>query len=64
MYHASGLDRAGAIVLSPQDVAFNVSAPPADGPLARNWIGPVGAYGADLLFQISVSRRFCSPRPF
>jgi DNA segregation ATPase FtsK/SpoIIIE, S-DNA-T family len=36
----------------PEDVAFNVSAPPADGPLARNWIGPVGAYGADLVFQV------------
>jgi S-DNA-T family DNA segregation ATPase FtsK/SpoIIIE len=35
----------------PEDVSLNVSAPPADGPLARNWIGPVGAYGADLLFQ-------------
>ncbi len=36
----------------PEDVSFNVSAPPADGPLARNWIGPVGAYGADLVFQL------------
>jgi DNA segregation ATPase FtsK/SpoIIIE, S-DNA-T family len=39
------------ISYSPHDVAFNVSAPSSDGPLARNWIGPVGAYGADLLFQ-------------
>jgi DNA segregation ATPase FtsK/SpoIIIE, S-DNA-T family len=39
------------ISYSPRDVAFNVSAPATDGPLARNWIGPVGAYGADLLFQ-------------
>jgi len=36
---------------SPQDAAFNVAAaPPAAGP-AHNWIGPVGAYIADLFFQ-------------
>jgi DNA segregation ATPase FtsK/SpoIIIE, S-DNA-T family len=45
----------------PEDVAFNVSAPPADGPLARNWIGPVGAYGADLLFQIFGFAAFLLP---
>ena len=36
---------------SPHDASFNVSAaPPGTGP-ARNWIGPVGAHMADLLFQ-------------
>ena len=35
----------------PHDVALNVAAPTAEGGLAKNWIGPVGAYGADLLFQ-------------
>ena len=36
---------------SPHDASFNVSAPaPGAGP-ARNWIGPVGAHMADLLFQ-------------
>ncbi|HKW89561.1 MAG TPA: DNA translocase FtsK [Candidatus Acidoferrales bacterium] len=36
---------------SPQDASFNVAAaPPAGGP-AHNWIGPVGAYTADLVFQ-------------
>ena len=36
---------------SPQDASFNVSAPsPLAGP-AHNWIGPVGAYIADLFFQ-------------
>jgi S-DNA-T family DNA segregation ATPase FtsK/SpoIIIE len=36
---------------SPQDASLNVAArPPADHP-ALNWIGPVGAYAADLLFQ-------------
>ena len=45
----------------PEDVALNVSAPPADGPLARNWIGPVGAYGADLLFQVLGFAAFLLP---
>jgi len=45
----------------PEDVALNVSAPPADGPLARNWIGPVGAYGADLLFQVLGFAAFLVP---
>jgi len=49
------------ISYSPHDVALNVSAPPADGPLARNWIGPVGAYGADLLFQVLGFAAFLLP---
>ncbi len=49
------------ISYSPHDVAFNVSAPPADGPLAHNWIGPVGAYGADLLFQVFGFAAFLLP---
>ncbi|MBZ5698974.1 MAG: DNA translocase FtsK [Acidobacteriia bacterium] len=36
---------------SPHDPSFNVSAESPDLHAARNWIGPVGAYGADLLFQ-------------
>ena len=40
---------------SPVDVSLNVSGPPtsagAAAQPARNWIGPVGAPGADLLFQ-------------
>ncbi len=36
---------------SPHDASFNVSAQPSDARAANNWIGPVGAYGADLLFQ-------------
>jgi DNA segregation ATPase FtsK/SpoIIIE, S-DNA-T family len=39
------------ISYSPHDPSFNVSAESADLHAARNWIGPVGAYGADLLFQ-------------
>ena len=39
------------ISYSPHDPSFNVSADAPDLHSARNWIGPVGAYGADLLFQ-------------
>ncbi len=39
------------ISYSPHDPSFNVSADVPDVHSARNWIGPVGAYGADLLFQ-------------
>ena len=49
------------LTYQPQDVALNVSAPPSDGPLARNWIGPVGAYGADLLFQVFGFAAFLLP---
>ncbi|MFI5092445.1 MAG: DNA translocase FtsK [Candidatus Acidiferrum sp.] len=46
---------------SPKDAAFNVSASPPDGSPARNWIGPAGAYGADLLFQIFGFAAFLLP---
>jgi S-DNA-T family DNA segregation ATPase FtsK/SpoIIIE len=36
---------------SPHDPSFNVSAESPSLHAARNWIGPVGAYCADLLFQ-------------
>ena len=49
------------LTYQPQDVAINVSAPPSDGPLARNWIGPVGAYAADLLFQVFGFAAFLLP---
>ncbi len=39
------------ISYSPHDPSFNVSAESSSLHSARNWIGPVGAYGADLLFQ-------------
>jgi DNA segregation ATPase FtsK/SpoIIIE, S-DNA-T family len=39
------------ISYSPHDPSFNVSAESSDIHAARNWIGPVGAYAADLLFQ-------------
>jgi S-DNA-T family DNA segregation ATPase FtsK/SpoIIIE len=46
---------------SPKDAAFNVSAASPDGSPARNWIGPAGAYGADLLFQIFGFAAFLLP---
>jgi S-DNA-T family DNA segregation ATPase FtsK/SpoIIIE len=46
---------------NPHDAAFNVSAPSPGGSPARNWIGPVGAYGADLLFQIFGFAAFLLP---
>src|SRR5438477_418506 len=46
---------------SPKDASFNVSAAAFDGSPARNWIGPAGAYGADLLFQIFGFAAFLLP---
>src|ERR1700680_4339846 len=37
------------ISYSPHDPSFNVSAESPGLHSARNWIGPTGAYGADLL---------------
>jgi S-DNA-T family DNA segregation ATPase FtsK/SpoIIIE len=49
------------ISYSPHDAAFNVAAPPTDGSPARNWIGPVGAYSSDALFQIFGFAAFMLP---
>jgi len=46
---------------SPKDAAFNVSAAAPDGSPARNWVGPAGAYGADILFQIFGFAAFLLP---
>ena len=46
---------------NPRDAAFNVSASNADGVPAHNWIGPVGAYQADLLFQLFGFAAFLLP---
>jgi S-DNA-T family DNA segregation ATPase FtsK/SpoIIIE len=48
-----------AISYSPKDASWNVSAP--DGSPTRNWIGPVGAYGADALFQLFGYAAFLLP---
>ncbi len=44
---------------SPKDGAFNVSAP--ENAATQNWIGPVGAYCADSLFQIFGFAAFLLP---
>jgi S-DNA-T family DNA segregation ATPase FtsK/SpoIIIE len=49
------------ISYSPRDGAFNVSAGGPEGSSARNWIGPAGAYGADLLFQVLGFAAFLLP---
>jgi S-DNA-T family DNA segregation ATPase FtsK/SpoIIIE len=49
------------ISYSPHDISINVSAPPNDGPMTRNWIGPVGAYCADLIFQVFGFAAFLLP---
>ena len=43
------------------DASFNVSAHPPDGAVTNNWMGPVGAYGSDLLFQIFGFAAFLLP---
>ena len=48
------------ITYQPSDISFNVSGP-ASGAVARNWIGPVGAYSADFLFQIFGFAAFLLP---
>ncbi len=45
---------------SPQDASLNVAAPAGASP-ARNWIGPVGAHTADLLFQVFGYASFLLP---
>jgi S-DNA-T family DNA segregation ATPase FtsK/SpoIIIE len=44
---------------SPKDAAFNVSAP--ENAATQNWIGPVGAYGSDGLFQVFGFAAFLLP---
>jgi S-DNA-T family DNA segregation ATPase FtsK/SpoIIIE len=55
------------ISYTPHDASFNVAAPTPAGPdahPANNWIGPVGAYGADLLFQMLGYAAFLLPLGF
>ena len=49
------------ISYSPRDAAFNVSATGGEGHITRNWMGPVGAYSSDLLFQIFGFAAFLIP---
>jgi DNA segregation ATPase FtsK/SpoIIIE, S-DNA-T family len=46
---------------SPLDPSFNVSAGPIGSTPVRNWIGPVGAHLADLVFQFSGYAAFLFP---
>ena len=45
----------------PSDVSFNVSASTSGDHPTQNWIGPVGAHGADLLFQVFGFAAFLLP---
>jgi S-DNA-T family DNA segregation ATPase FtsK/SpoIIIE len=49
------------LTYNPRDVAFNVSAAADEQNPTRNWIGPVGAYTADLLFQVFGFAAFLLP---
>ena len=61
MYFAGGFGCPGADSYSPRDASFNVSAQPADSGVTNNWMGPVGAYTSDLLFQIFGFSAFLLP---
>ena len=49
------------LTYNPRDVAFNVSAAAGEQNPTRNWIGPAGAYSADLLFQVFGFAAFLLP---
>ena len=49
------------LTYNPRDVAFNVSAAAGEQSPARNWIGPAGAYSADVLFQVFGFAAFLLP---
>ncbi len=49
------------ISFSPRDAAWNVSAGGPDAGITRNWIGPAGSYGSDLLFQVFGFAAFLLP---
>ena len=46
---------------SPHDSSFNVASQAPESHPALNWIGPAGAYGADLLFQVFGYAAFLLP---
>jgi S-DNA-T family DNA segregation ATPase FtsK/SpoIIIE len=46
---------------NPHDASLNVAGPPPGVSPARNWIGPVGAHGADLIFQLLGYSAFLLP---
>jgi S-DNA-T family DNA segregation ATPase FtsK/SpoIIIE len=46
---------------SPRDASWNVSAPAAENGDTANWIGPIGAYGADAMFALLGFAAFLVP---
>jgi len=46
---------------NPRDAAFNVSTAGLEAHPANNWIGPVGAYSADIFFQVFGFAAFLLP---
>ena len=46
---------------SPHDSSFNVASQTPESHPARNWIGPAGAYGADILSRCSATPLSCCP---
>jgi DNA segregation ATPase FtsK/SpoIIIE, S-DNA-T family len=58
---AAALVGLALISYSPRDAAFNVSATGGAEHITRNWMGPVGAYSSDLLFQIFGFAAFLIP---
>jgi len=46
---------------SPRDASWNVSAPAAENGDTANWIGPVGAHGADAMFELLGFAAFLIP---
>ena len=49
------------LTYNPRDAAFNVSAAGGEDHLTHNWMGPVGAYSADLMFQLFGFAAFLLP---
>jgi S-DNA-T family DNA segregation ATPase FtsK/SpoIIIE len=58
---AAVLMAAALLSYNPKDSSFNVSAAAAEGSPTHNWIGPVGAYSADLIFQVFGFAAFLLP---
>ncbi|HEY1422264.1 MAG TPA: DNA translocase FtsK 4TM domain-containing protein, partial [Candidatus Acidoferrum sp.] len=53
---------AGALFsYSPRDASWNVAAPAVEGGAPANWIGPVGAYCSDAIFQLLGYSAFLLP---
>jgi S-DNA-T family DNA segregation ATPase FtsK/SpoIIIE len=49
------------LTYQPSDASFNVSTSPSEDHPAHNWIGPAGAYGSDLIFQLFGFSAFLLP---